>query len=57
VSGDNKYVYAEVWRRKWWFGTELIALTTREIPSGYYSGRVELENFILDVYLKAYATA
>ncbi len=53
----DKYVYAEVWRRKWWFGTELIALTTREIPSGYYTGRVELENFILDVYLKANATA
>jgi hypothetical protein len=53
----DKYVYAEVWRRKWWFGTELIALTTREIPSGYYTGRVELENFILDVYLRAYATA
>lgn len=52
----EKYIYAEVWRRKGWFGTELIALTTREIPSGYYSGRVEVENFILDVYLKANAT-
>ncbi len=52
----KKYLYAEVWRRRWWFGTQLAVLITREIPSGYYSGRVEVENFIFDVYLKANAT-
>lgn len=51
----KQYVYAELWRRSWWFGTRLIDHTSRQIPSGY-DGRLELENFIIDVYLRAYAS-
>jgi len=51
----KKYVYAEVWRRRWWFGSRLVNLADREIPWGY-EGRVEVENFIFDVYLKANAS-
>lgn len=51
----KKYIYAVVWRRRWWFGTRLLFLVDREIPDGYKS-RIEIENFIFEVYLKANAT-
>jgi predicted DCC family thiol-disulfide oxidoreductase YuxK len=52
----HRYVYAEVWRRKWtWFGSRLVTVVTREIPRGA-ARTVEIENFIIDVYLKTNAT-
>jgi hypothetical protein len=51
----NKYVYAEVWRRRAWFGSRPPTVVAREIPGGE-ANTVELENFIFDVYLKAYGT-
>jgi hypothetical protein len=51
----KQYVYAEIWGRSWWFGTELVDHTSRQIPSGY-DGRLEIENLIIDVYLRAHAS-
>jgi hypothetical protein len=51
----KQYVYAEIWGRSWWFGTELVDHTSRQIPGGY-DGRLEIENFIIDVYLRAHAS-
>jgi hypothetical protein len=56
-SSPNKYVYAEVWRRRRsWFGLRLATLVTREIPKKGVARNVELENFIYEVYLKTNAT-
>lgn len=52
---SNKYVYAEVWRRQGWFGSRPPTVVIREIPGGE-ANTIELENFIFDVYLKAYGT-
>jgi hypothetical protein len=52
----HRYVYAEVWRRKWtWFGSRLATVVTRKIPRGA-PRTVEIEHFIIDVYLKTNAT-
>jgi Calcineurin-like phosphoesterase len=52
----QRYVYAEVWRRRWtWFGSRLVMVVTREIPRGALR-TIEIENFIFDVFLKTNAT-
>ncbi|HEY5884294.1 MAG TPA: metallophosphoesterase [Pyrinomonadaceae bacterium] len=50
------FVYAEVWRRRLWFGSRLAFVVTREIPIGTTNSE-EFENFIYEVYLKGYAAA
>lgn len=53
-AGEATFVYAEVWRRKTWFGVRLATVVTREIPAGSRRSK-ELENFVYDVYSKVNA--
>jgi hypothetical protein len=55
VHATYTFVYAEIWRREFWFGSHLAVVVTRQIPNGPRNA-TELENFIYDVYLKGHGT-
>ncbi len=56
LSGDtSNLLYAEVWRRRMWFGSMLATSVTREIPKQAPQS-AELELFVYDVYLSTHAT-
>ena len=55
LSGDTSHLlYAEVWRRRMWFGSRLATSVTREIPKQAPQS-AELELFVYDVYLSTHA--
>jgi hypothetical protein len=56
LSGDTSHLlYADVWRRRMWFGSRLATSVTREVSKQAALG-AELELFVYDVYLSTHAT-